>query len=287
MPKVTPQQKGKALERAVKFIQQTILNSNPSIRGVRFSIESNQIIVVGGVRHEIDVLVKTLPGSAYEAIWIFECKNWQKKAGKNEVALLADKIAALKAVKGFLVAKQFTRDAENRAKQDDRIRLIPCSENISGPLADLNIFHVCHNVSNVEVFMKDRNKAAVANPPLLDWKIVNFTLNGVSIDFAGFVGARVDEVVLNDRKNNAAKHRLEGVHHETVLVEQFFGPGEFRAGAMDVEKILMKVHFTVSVIRKNVTSTFELKNQGRVISIEAIEDSKSGSKFEIDLVQLL
>ena len=64
-------EKGRALETAVKFIQGTLLKSDPKLKGVRFSIETNKLVFISGVRHEIDVLVKTLPGSSYESTCVF------------------------------------------------------------------------------------------------------------------------------------------------------------------------------------------------------------------------
>ena len=71
----TAKQTGKELERLVRFIQETILKSDPKLKGVGFTLESNKIIEISGVRHEIDVLVKTMPDSQYECTWIFECKR--------------------------------------------------------------------------------------------------------------------------------------------------------------------------------------------------------------------
>jgi len=62
MPAENPK-KGRTLERAVRFIQEAILKSDSKLKGAKFTIESNKILTISGVRHEIDVFVKTLPGS--------------------------------------------------------------------------------------------------------------------------------------------------------------------------------------------------------------------------------
>src|SRR5260370_28947987 len=95
--------KGNALEKAVRLIQEAILSSDPSIAGTKFSIEVNKTVTVSGVRHEIDVLVTTVPGSSYASTHLFECKNWAKPVGKNEVIVLTDKVKALNASRGFMV----------------------------------------------------------------------------------------------------------------------------------------------------------------------------------------
>src|SRR6267378_3078879 len=104
--------KGRALEQAVKFIQETILESSPNLKGSDFTIENNVRDTSSGVLHEIDVLVITQPNTDYEAKIIFECKNWSKPVDKNEITILADKVEALQATKGFIVAKSLTSHAQ-------------------------------------------------------------------------------------------------------------------------------------------------------------------------------
>ena len=53
----TPHDKGAALEVAVHAIESAILNARPGFNEKTFHIESNKIISVSGVRHEIDIWV--------------------------------------------------------------------------------------------------------------------------------------------------------------------------------------------------------------------------------------
>src|SRR6185369_14859246 len=66
---------GKALERAVHLIQETLLKNDPTLKGGNFTIELNKHITVDGTRHEIDVYVTAHPGTKYESIVLFECKD--------------------------------------------------------------------------------------------------------------------------------------------------------------------------------------------------------------------
>jgi hypothetical protein len=93
--------KGNALEMAVRAIEATILRALPNYSEKTFRIESKKIINVGGVRHEIDIWVSVELGSGYDALFIFECKNWQEKVGKNEIIVFSEKISAIRAQKGF------------------------------------------------------------------------------------------------------------------------------------------------------------------------------------------
>jgi hypothetical protein len=128
-------EKGNALEKAVKLIQETILKSDPKFAGTEFTIETNVVKIISGVRHEMDVLVKTHPSSQYEATWIFECKNWNEPVGKNEVIIFSEKIKVLGASRGFLVAKNLTKDAEAQVKLDNRLEVIPFTDAVSPQLS--------------------------------------------------------------------------------------------------------------------------------------------------------
>jgi hypothetical protein len=61
-------QNGKLLEKAVRLIQETLLENNPKLKGGQFTIELNKRPTVGGAHHEADVCVVTQPGTSYESI---------------------------------------------------------------------------------------------------------------------------------------------------------------------------------------------------------------------------
>lgn len=83
----TPQDKGDALENAVAAIEEVILQSSAGI-GREPIIEKKKIIIVKGVRHEIDVSVTADLAPGYKPVFIFECKNWKEAVNKNEIILL-------------------------------------------------------------------------------------------------------------------------------------------------------------------------------------------------------
>jgi hypothetical protein len=115
--------KGRALEQAVKFITETILSSTPELKGTSCSIETKVRDNSSGVLHEIDVLVKTHLNSDYEATWIFERKNWPKPVDKNEIIILAEKVEALQASRGFIVAKSLTTEAQAQIEKRNACNL--------------------------------------------------------------------------------------------------------------------------------------------------------------------
>src|SRR5690606_35241452 len=55
----------------------------------------------------------------------FECKNYKsKKVDKNDIIIFEEKINLANAQKGYFVAKNYTKDALNRASQSSRIEIL-------------------------------------------------------------------------------------------------------------------------------------------------------------------
>src|SRR5713226_10019265 len=123
----TPQDKGDALESAVAAIEEVILQSSQGV-GRKPIIEKKKVIIVNNVRHEIDVYVNADLATGYKSIFIFECKYWKEAVGKNEIIVFSEKIDVSRATSGCFVAKSYTSDAVNQAKQDPRITLLLASE---------------------------------------------------------------------------------------------------------------------------------------------------------------
>ncbi len=123
MARTQAQKKGDDLEKAVQLIESYILGSNPATKDAIVTIEPKKIVVVNGVKHEIDIYITIDYGKGYKAHFIFECKNWKKKVGKDEIIVFSRKIDIVHAQTGYFIAKSFTRDAEAQAGQDARIEL--------------------------------------------------------------------------------------------------------------------------------------------------------------------
>jgi len=275
--------KGNALEKAVHLIQETILKSDPKFAGIKFSIERNKIEIVAGVRHEIDVLVRTLPNSHYESVWIFECKNWNTPVGKNELIVLSEKVGAVGATKGFLVAREFTADAEAQAKLDNRLGLVLCTDEFLSPVS-FNMMHSEHELAPIQISLKQRGVPPLEHPNRLDWKTISCRFNGRPVNFAQFVMSYADKAIEEDEKENQSKYKCESSHHgeRSLLVK--FDPGEFVADSMDVEYMRIDIKFWVAVRKLKLISKFEFKNQDRVFSFEPIDDLISGKQIQIDVV---
>lgn len=128
MTDMTSQAQGDALETAVRAIEAAILRTFPGYTEDTFKIEGKKIIRHEGVRHEIDLHVTIDAQHGYSAAFIFECKNWKEKVGKNEIIIFSEKIAATNAQRGFFVAKSYTADAAAQAAKDSRMELLTAEE---------------------------------------------------------------------------------------------------------------------------------------------------------------
>lgn len=274
--------KGNALEKAVRLIQEAVLKADPKLEGSKFVIEPAKIIKVNGVHHEIDLLVKTLPGSDYESTCIFECKNWNKPVGKNEVIVFGEKVKAVSANRGFMVARHFTKDAEAQVKKDERLRTVICTEDFITPVR-FDVLHVVCDPLPIRIKTKKRGVQSVEPPKLLDWKQAKCRLKGESIEFARFVKNQVEQMIENDKRENAVLYRQESSHLRKRAMGITFSQGEFFIDDMDIEGMHIDLQFWVKVSKQPMVSQFQLKGQGSVFSFEAIEDD-DGKKWELDIV---
>lgn len=126
-------EKGNALEQAVAGIEDAIVKNNPSLAHSSYRIEPKKRIVVGGVTHELDVFVTFDFAPQHGTCFIFECKNWEDTVGKNEVIILSEKVRAIGAQQGFLVARRFSPSATAQAEKDDsRVKLLTLLDNLKG-----------------------------------------------------------------------------------------------------------------------------------------------------------
>jgi hypothetical protein len=278
-------EKGNALEKAVKLIQETILKADPKFAGTEFTVEANVIKIISGVRHEIDVLVKTHPSSLYEATWIFECKNWNKPVGKNEVVAFSEKVKVLGANRGFLVVKNFTKDAEAQIKLDDRLKIIPFTDEFLNPSFNIELIHKTHDPFSIKILLKERGVPPIEHPRDFEWKGKTCRLNNQIIDFLQFIHQQIDQLILKDQKENANRHLLDSTHAGKREVLIRFEFGELIIGDFEVEHMAIEVQFWVTIRRRKIVSKFELKGQGRVFSFEPFDDWVSGEQIQVDIVQ--
>jgi|ERR1039458_3054745 hypothetical protein len=271
-----PLEKGNRLERAVRAIEETILAESPAFRQDAFTIESKKLIVSRGVKHEIDLWARVDLGRGYEALFVFECKNWEEKVGKNEISVFSEKIRATNAQKGFFVAKSFTKYAVAQAATDQRMQLLTVAdlptENVPVPFD----FHfIIFETANVDLAFKVRARTRCERP-MKRSKVKDVVLNGERIDIDHLTRKWIGQV-WNERSGTFPSGTLpEGTYPVTAEGEKHFEPNELAAEGQDVDRVLYKVEFKVRVVRPAIVSYFDLESRGRAMQLAPVQFGDNG-----------
>lgn len=262
--------KGNELENTVRAIENHILRSAPNFSEGAFKIESKRVVISDGVKHEIDIYVTASLAVGYEAIFIFECKNWEAKVGKNELIIFSEKISAVRAQKGFFVAKSFTRDAKAQASKDGRIQLLIASHkeptnNIQFPqLLCINTIH-----TNADIKISGFEKGLFPNGSPID-------LNGKSLIIAqkknsasDFINKWIESIRDRQIEGLQISDMQNGNHCIEFSDQRCFDQGEAYLDDKNIKIITLSGKADLFITRGLVRSVFEVESRGRVITVDA------------------
>jgi len=264
--------KGNELEAAVRAIEETILRYSPGFAENSFSIESKKIIASEGVRHEIDLWVSINIRPGYEATFIFECKNWEDKVGKNEIIVFSAKIGVANAQKGFFIAKSFTKDAVAQARKDARIQLLLVSEFPTDRVPVPFDFHfVILEGMHTELTLDARVKN---NPERISRVNVNvkdvIVLDGHSVSLE-VIGSMWAKQICEKRSNSFRSERAgEGIYALIAEGTMDFESGRLFADGREIATVRYKCEFNVRVVRPAVVSHFNVESRGRSIQLAPV-----------------
>jgi hypothetical protein len=271
-----PFQKGDLLENAVIAIEETILQDSPGLNQNAFRIESKKLLFSDGVKHEIDVWVTVDIGKGYDAIFIFECKNWEDKVGKNEIIIFSEKISVAKAQKGFFVAKSFTKDAIAQAAKDHRIQVLTAADlptvNVTIPFG---LHYAIAEPSNIELVFKD-HASGNTELPSTRIKVQEVVLRGESLNIQDLSQKWADQVWGERAKTFASVTLPEGVYPVMIEGEMRFQSNELAAEGHNIELVLYKCTFNVRVARPAIISYFSVEGRGRVIQLAPVQLGADG-----------
>ena len=260
---------------AVHAIESVILRECDGYDEKTFLISRKKVVIVDGVRHEIDVYVQVLVANGYDPVFIFECKNWEDKVGKNEIIVFSEKVEATNASKGFFVAKGFTKDAVAQAKKDRRLQLLHASE-VS---PDIRAF-IPLTIAVVErrsgTFMLrpydvqgERTRKLEAPTAFVNGEQV------VTDEYFKPLILELIDVTYKEEFNGPTKDL--GTYEVTREYRKLFEKGELVVDNVDIESADVKVEFTVRLFRPQVRSYFDVETRGRFYRAE---------DFKVDDVQV-
>jgi hypothetical protein len=269
--------KGNALEQAVHSIESAILQSAPGLSENVFRFESKKIIKQASVHHEIDVFVTVDVAPGYTSIFIFECKNWEKPVGKNEIIVFSEKIEACGAQKGFFVAKAYTKDAAAQAETDTRIKLLFADELDPATTPVPFDFHVVlleNTHSEFEIFQRSI-EAKERGRKQLTLSSSTATLHGLSANIEQYVKQWVDEACNSDAGTFPSAHLPEGTYPREIVVTRQYAPGEFilsTEGIIDaeIERAVLRTAYSIRIVRPPIVSHFEVHSRGRSCSFAPV-----------------
>jgi hypothetical protein len=263
----TVKEKGDALEDAVRAIETAILRSSPAFSEATFVIEAKKIVSANGVRHEVDLHVTATLGPAYEAIFIFECKNWQEKVGKNEIVIFSEKIKVLSAQRGFFVAAGVTADAIAQAKLDPRIELLAAAELDPAAIMIPASFHAI-NVGHTKASVFFHEGPGASKSTSMDPSMTVVRVNGEIVGTSKFI----ENIIANlrdDRMNSFASGTVsEGVHNVLFEGERVFPLGEVTVDGKCVHHVTVTGSAEVAVNKAVVLSAFEVATRGRQVTVK-------------------
>jgi hypothetical protein len=279
----TPAEKGDALHQAVSAIEQHILHTSPALKEKTFVFEDKKIVCVGGVRHEIDIFVTVDPAPGYAAVHIFECNNWKKSVGKNEIVDFSEKIRAVKAAHGYFVAKSFTRDARAQAKKDERLTLLVASERDPTELPipnDLHFLFALPTGLDATFFRRGSDRQSLP----LDMNTATATAHGTGINLREYLFRWADDTMSENTLTFPSRRLGEGDYERTADCRREFREGEFSLNGHDIESAAICARFRVGVRCPPIVSRFEVESRGRVLSLASIILPHVGA-FQMKVVQ--
>lgn len=263
----TAAEKGNALEEAVGLIESLILSVDPGASEKAFTIEYKKILVVDGVRHEMDLYVTVHFAPGYQSIFIFECKNWAEPVGKNEIIIFSEKVKAVGAAHGYFVATAFTADAKAQAKKDNRLTLRYAVEH--DPLQTLSWINHYDAVQRyyslqIEIYAREGQVQGPTSGSL------QVQYNGDTTDFHTLLIPWARDQAREPLKHFASE-RAAGVYDFDVDFVRVFFPGNLRILGEDIDLIHVLAKTTVEIYRAPLASSFEIESRGKVISWGALE----------------
>jgi len=285
MPRTKAQKKGDDLEKAVQLLEAYILGTNPATKEAIVTIEPKKIVVVNGVKHEIDIYITIDYGKGYKAIFIFECKNWIKKVDKDEIIVFSKKVEVVHAQTGYFIAKSFTRDAEAQAEQDGRLKLLIATEELDNSTHLITDFHILLNtdINSHSNFILRPNE--IFKPgALTDESFVRYNNEHLLLrTFNERIRQRlINETMQSVPANAFVDDACSYKRTQTLL----FQPQELIIEGQECYRLDMTVTWKTRIIRPPIVSKFDIKTRGRVITYDSGEIPSVGN-IQISFIEIV
>jgi hypothetical protein len=219
----------------------------------------------------------------YQSVFIFECKNWEKAVGKNEIIVFSEKINAVRAQKGFFVANSFGKYAVERAKIDGRIELLTASNMLDALPPFIDSFHyVYDNILHSDISLKclTSDPKKIGRLAFTDDSRVKF--KGEDLLLREF-NQRIQNIVESEHMNHEPTGTYkEGLYSYDVTKTLKFEPNELYVDGYECRELTARVQWESRVVRPKIVSQFDIKNRGHVISFES--DNIPGGSLKVSFI---
>jgi hypothetical protein len=273
----TSKAKGDELEVAVQKIEASILDGYPSLRGVPARIERDVRFNQDGILIQIDVLVRTDPDTADEALHIFECKNWRNAVGSEEVQKLDSRRNYLKAASATLVCCSYTKRAASYARKVG-IRLLRASEDLVPLMVEATYFTYENLDGRFDIQFWDGSHLI---PPRLALD-----------DECDFHGAKcsmrslADQLMGHIARTAGAdpRSRLPGSHTGKASVRATFARGELRILEFDVAWIDIRTDYLVTITQTSSVRRLGVESRGGIVEAAFPEGTGGVKSLSLEIL---
>lgn len=262
--------KGNTLEQIVESIEKVILECNPTLKHANYSIERRKIKIIQGVRHEVDIYVRVNPGNGYDAIFLFECKNWDhKQVGKTPIIEFAEKIRVFGAQRGFFIAKGYSRYAIAQAALSERIQLCKArdflNDNIAFALPTVQLTRAEQMKAIVEI---KRNNLAASLDSISFGLNDGILLNGKPFDFQEEIRKHISH--LFELKITELAQSTEAPTRTPFTFEEEVTYNMLQVGNEEARCIAYKIQFTFvkDLVYPRILNRIDIENRGKYLEFE-------------------
>ncbi len=271
-------EKGDALERATRAIEEMVIRAQPGIAQAPFSMQPRARLKKGEQAFEIDLLVRINENSPYETQHFFECKNWKEPVDRNVVTIFARKMTALGAARGTIIGRKFTAEAVVEAKQTQHLELVTFTDDVWSAFGSIGASKFSHHFTRFQT-----NAYRAAGSP--ETPQPNFV--AAPCVFAGNPTSFTDVAHTLANQHMAASGAFShgvGRHVGTHAIRFEMKAGELLVGDWDIRVLDLDFDYVVDVQAMRVVSTFSIEKRGRFARLEAPPDEVTGSRIALEVV---
>lgn len=269
-------QKGIALERATRAIEEMVIRAQPGLSDAPFSIEPRAKLQANKRPYEIDVLVRINEGSPYETMHFFECKNWKKPVDRTAVTVFADKMRLFGAARGTIVGRSFTEDAKAKSQETPNLELAVFTEDLWLPLSAIKATGMSHHFERLQVMGYQPLGTPMAPP---NWNTSYCILRGKLCYFPQLAA----DLATDWLRKNDLFHGPMGDHVRTATLKAEFFVGDLTVGDCPIQFLMLAFDYVVTLRPPRLISMYSIEKRGRFARLEFEPDAFDGKELAFEI----